>query len=543
MIIRSVTGTIARSPDPLMSPPRKFHIPPGHDAKRWIRELTDRYSVQEGRIRHEKISFYDTFDWRLFHRSLVLYASGKKLYLRKLFDAATLHSAIVASPPVFAGDLPDGDLKKRLASIVNVRALGKLADMYSRKMTYRISSRGKKPVARLVHEEYRLSRDKDTPALAAYLWWKPGKDSSRSSRSLEKRLEEAGFAEIKKEDIYVMVLKAAGKKPGDYSSKVTISLSSDMRSDEAMKTILRFLLRVIRINEPHIEKDLDTEFLHDFRVAIRRTRSALRRMKKVFPLDITARFRKDLSHVGKITNELRDLDVYLLNEEQYKAMLPESLRSDIDPLFDHLREKRSRAFQEVIQNMVSNDYSNILNSWEAFLNKSHRILPVAPDADIPVRDLARKKIYRKYRLIVKEGNMILGEIKDEMLHDLRIHCKELRYLLEFFESIFPRRKILVFVKQLKKLQDMLGAFNDFGVQEKYLAEVARELSATGQQTERTVAAIGMLVELMDREKQKVKEAFSNTFMEYASLSNQRAFREMFAFKECAPIDNSEGDSL
>jgi hypothetical protein len=44
-----------------MLPPRKFPIPPGHDAKRWIGELTDRYSVQEGRIRVEKISFYDTF--------------------------------------------------------------------------------------------------------------------------------------------------------------------------------------------------------------------------------------------------------------------------------------------------------------------------------------------------------------------------------------------------------------------------------------------------------------------------------------------------
>jgi CHAD domain-containing protein len=513
-----------------MLPPRKFHIPPGHDAKRWIGELTDRYSVQEGRIRVEKISFYDTFDWRLFHRSLVLYSYGNKLFLRKLFDTGILHSAIVASPPVFHSDLPDSDLKKRLAQIVNARALGKLADIYSRKTPYRILRRGKKPVARLVHEEIRLSRGKDMPALAAYLWWKPEKESSRSSRNLGKRLEGAGFTPIGKEDIYVKALKAAGKKPGDYSSKVTIPLRSDMRSDEAAKTILRFLLRVIRINEPHIWRDLDTEFLHDFRVAIRRTRSALRRMKKVFPLEITARFRKDLSYVGKITNELRDLDVYLLNEEQYKAMLPVSQRADIDPLFDHLREKRSKAFQDVIRNLASDKYSNILERWEVFLKEIHQESPDAPDADIPVRDLARKKIYRKYRRIVKEGNLILENTEDEMLHALRIHCKELRYLLEFFSSLFPRKKINVFVKQLKKLQDMLGAFNDIGVQEQYLAEVAWELRATGQQTERTVAAIGVLIEMLDREKQKVRDAFSKTFTEYASPSNQRAFQALFTSK-------------
>jgi len=526
-----------------MLPPRKFHIPPGHDAKRWIRELTDRYSVQEGRIRVEKSSFYDTFDWRLFHRSLVLYVSGNKLFLRKLFATAILHSVNLASPPVFTGDLPDSELKNRLEPVVKVRALGKLADIYSRKTPYRILSRGKKPVARLVHEEIRLSRDKDTPVLAAYLWWKPGKESSKSSRNLEKRLEEAGFTATGKEDIYVKALKAAGKKPGDYSSKVKIPLSPDMRSDEAAKIIMRFLLRVIRINEAHIGKDLDTEFLHDFRVAIRRTRSALGQMKKVFPSEITARFRKDLSYVGKISNELRDLDVYLLNEGGYKAMLPESLRADIDPLFAHLREKRFKAFHDVIRNLESGKYGITLGEWDAFLNEPHQASSGASDADIPIRDLARKKIYRKYRRIVKDGNLILANTKDEMLHALRIHCKELRYLLEFFTNLFPRKKINVFVGQLKKLQDMLGAFNDFGVQEQYLKEVAGEMRATGQQSEKAVAAICVLIELLDGEKQKVKDAFSKTFTEYASPANRKAFQEMFTFKESASIDSNDGRIL
>ena len=513
-----------------MLPPRKFQIPPGHDAKRWIRELADRYSVQEGRIREEKSSFYDTFDWRLFHRSLVLYSCGNKLLLRKLFDGAVLHSVNLVSPPVLIGDLPDSELKNRLAPIVKVRALGTLADIYSRKTPYRILSRGKKPVARLVHEEIRLTRDKDMPALAACLWWKPGKDSSRSSRNLEKRLEEAGFTAIGKEDIYVKALKAAGKKPGDYSSKVKIPLSPDMRSDEAAKTILRFLLRVIRINETQLGSDLDTEFLHDFRVAIRRTRSALGQMKKVFPSEITARFRKDLSYVGKISNELRDLDVYLLDEEHYKAMLPESLRADIDPLFAHLREKRSKAFQDVIRNLESDKYRLILDEWDAFINELHQVSSNAPEADISIRDLARKKIYRIYRRIVKDGSLILENTKDEMLHALRIHCKELRYLLEFFESLFSRKEIQVFVRQLKKLQDMLGAFNDFSVQEQYLLNVAEELHATGQQSEKTLAVIGILIDSLDREKQKVKDAFSKTFTEYASPANRKAFQELFTSK-------------
>ena len=42
-------------------------------------------------------------------------------------------------------------------------------------------------------------------------------------------------------------------------------------------------LQTLRINEDGVRKDLDSEFLHDFRVAVRRTRSALSQIKGVFP--------------------------------------------------------------------------------------------------------------------------------------------------------------------------------------------------------------------------------------------------------------------
>ena len=111
-----------------------------------------------------------------------------------------------------------------------------------------------------------------------------------------------------------------------------------MHSDEATKIILRSLFLVIKTNEVYISKDLDTEFLHDYRVAIRRTRSALGQIKNVFPKETTSRFKKDFSFLGKLSNQLRDLDVYLLKKDAYKAMLPSILRDDIDPLFDYLTQ-------------------------------------------------------------------------------------------------------------------------------------------------------------------------------------------------------------
>jgi CHAD domain-containing protein len=508
----------------------KFKLPDGHNEKQFFGKLTDQYALIKEPTVTERFTFCDTFDWRLFNKSLVLYASGNRLFLRKLAEDKILYSAEISSLPVFIWDFSDGELKKKLAPIIKMRALLQLIELDSRSTPYRILNRDEKTVVRLAYEEIRPSRYNDAPALATHLWLKPVKGYPKYSRKLAKRFEEAGFTIIKEEDIYFKALELANKKPGSYSAKVNIQLDPDMRSDEATQVILRFLLHVIRINETNIEKDIDTEFLHDFRVAIRRTRSALGQIQYVFPAKTTDRFKKDFAFVGKLSNELRDLDVYLLNENTYKAMLPPVLRDDIDPLFDHLRKKRSKALQKVISGLKSKKYEKILKNWETFLNQPRQDDGAAPNAELPIVDLACKRIYKKYRSVVKAGNLILVHDEDEMLHVLRIHCKKLRYLMEFFSSLFPRKKINVLIGQLKKLQDNLGDFNDLCVQEEYLLNITKELPATHRLLKKTLVAIGSLVGTLGRERQMVKDAFAETFTDFAAPANKELFKELFASK-------------
>ena len=178
-------------------------------------------------------------------------------------------------PRFFLWNFPDGELKEQLASIIEMRALLQLVEVHSRSTPYRILNQDEKTVVTFTCEEIRLSPDNKTSALPTYLWLKPVKGYSKHFRSLDIHLRKAGLKAGNKEDIYFDVLKMIDKIPGKYSTKLNIQVDPDMRSDEAAKIILRFLLHIIRINEVNIEKDLDTEFLHDFRVAFRRTRSAL----------------------------------------------------------------------------------------------------------------------------------------------------------------------------------------------------------------------------------------------------------------------------
>ncbi len=508
----------------------KFKLPDGHNEKQFFGKLADRYALIREPAVTERFTICDTFDWRLFNKSLVLYASGNRLFLRKLAEDEILYSAEIPSFPVFIRDFPDSELRRQLTPIIKMRALLMLVDVQSRSVPYRILNPDGKTVARLAFEEFRPWRRKNKLAVVSHLWLKPVKGYPKYSRTLVRLFQEAGLKISKREDVFLRALEVVDKKPGDYSTKVNIQLDPNMCSDKATKAILRFLLQVMRINEANIEKDLDTEFLHDFRVAVRRTRSALGQIKSVFPIKITDRFKKDFALVGELSNELRDLDVYLLNEDKYKAMLPPILRNDIDPLFDHLRKKRSKALQKVIRGLKAKKYAKLLQDWEAFLNKPQRDSVTASNAKLPVIDLSRRRIYKKYRNVVKVGGQILGNTEDEMLHVLRIHCKKLRYLMEFFSGLFPRKKINVLIAQLKKLQDNLGDFNDLCIQEEYLLNIIKELPATQRQLKKTLVAIGSLVGTLGRERQMVKDAFAETFTDFSSSGNNELFQELFASK-------------
>ena len=509
----------------------KFNLPDGHDEKQIMRQLAKTYTLRKEPSVAERLTIYDTFDWRLFNKSLILYSTARKLFLRKLTKSEILHGVEFSKVPVFIQNFPDGELKAKLTPIIKMRALIPLAQYHSRITLYRVLNPDEKTVARLVFEEFRPSRNKRRPALAVHLSLRPVKGYPKHARNLAKSLHEAGLTICTEKEFTLNALAAAGKKPGSYSAKVHMQLDPDMRSDQASKIILGFLLNVMRINEAIFEKDLDTEVLHDFRVAIRRTRSALAQIKNVFPARTTDRFKKNFAYVGKLSNALRDLDVYLLNQDEYKEMLPVVLRDDIDPLFDLLRKKRAKAFQQVLRGLKSKKYAKIMKDWEAFLNKPPPDSATAPNAELPVIELARRRIYKKFRAIVKTGTKILANTEDEMLHVLRIECKKLRYLLEFFAGLFPRKKVKALIGQLKNLQDNLGDFNDLCVQQEYLLNITAELPAGQRQVKNTLVAIGSLIETLDHKKQSVKDAFATTFTKFAAPENQALYRKLFGSRK------------
>ncbi len=509
--------------------------------------VADDYALKAEEQIDSAVTLYDTFDWRLYNKDLVLCRIGDELVVRRLSTGSCLESLTIAAPPGFVSELVDGPLKRRLASITGERRLLQVGAATIQTAPYRVLNADGKTVARLLDTQVRA----DTFDIAGYsaLSTLPGAGAALVDslvelaavrgyagqfRRLARKLGEAGLTACQWQDTFERILAAAGatglRQPGKYSAKPDYQLKPGSRADEAIKAILRHTLAVMRENEDGIKADWDAEFLHDYRTAVRRTRSALSQVPGVFPPEITERWKEAFGLLGEHSNRLRDLDVYLLSEPDYRAMLPDAMADHIAPLFNYLRVQRRQALQEVIADLNSMPYAAMIEAWAAFLAEPVPDAPSAPNATLPIDEVARRRIDKRYRKVIKDGNEILDHTQDELLHALRIDCKKLRYLMEFFASLFPKKEIDKLIGQLRVLQDDLGIFNDLSVQQAYLLHIAEVLPANDAQSKKGLVAIGFLVDRLAREQQEMKPELAGIFAEFAAAPNRALFRQLFRTK-------------
>lgn len=489
--------------------------------------VTDDYALKVEGLVDGVVTFYDTFDWRLFNKSLALCHTGDELIVLRLPAGVELVTLACGSPPTFARQLGDGRLRHRVALIAGDRRLFRVGEASIQTLPYRVLDANDKTVARLLSVEVRAARGSRVDLRDAYISLVAVRGYGGHFRRLAKRLTEAGLVAGHWQQTFERIVAVAGKRPAAYSARPDYQLQPGMRSDAAMKEILRRTLAVLRANEEGIKADWDAEFLHDYRTAVRRTRSALSQIPGVCAPEATERYKEAFAQLGERTNQLRDLDVYLLAEPHYRAMLPNAMRDHIAPLFDYLQSQRRQTLREVVDYLDSAPYAALMEAWQAFLHEPVSDVTAAPNAALAIDELARRRSARQYRRVIKDGNRILDSDEDELIHQLRIDCKKLRYLLEFFSSLFPAKEINRLIRQLRILQDKLGVFNDLSVQQDYLLRVAEVFPADDAQGKMALVAIGFLVEKLAGEQQAMKPGLAQVFSEFAAAPNRALFRQLF----------------
>ncbi len=270
-------------------------------------------------------------------------------------------------------------------------------------------------------------------------------------------------------DTVHQALERAGYTPGDYTSKLQVRLDPASSALDAVVAVLSTLLLTMDRNEPGTRADTDSEFLHDYRVAVRRSRSVLGMAKGVVPDAFLSQLRAEFKWLGDITTPTRDFDVYRLTYPDFEASLPEAIQPDLHPLRDYLDTHQRLAQAELVRNLDSPRYQALLARYRAWLARPGDEVgaadpAVVPDATLDARTFAAARTWRAYRRLVKDGRRITDATPPPEVHQLRKDAKKLRYALECFGSLFPGDEVAPLVKELKGVQDVLGDFQDAEVQ-------------------------------------------------------------------------------
>lgn len=507
--------------------------------KKTLFHIANRLAKDEPTSAVVRYAYYDTFDWRLYraNSTMVVISDTQDTVIQwqTLDDGAIRASSAIDQIPHFAEDFPAGTMRDQLKPLLELRALLPIAQLHSYPTTLSVLNDDEKTVAHLVCTEYRLldQQTQEEQRLAYTIQILPLKGYAKAATRLHRQLTDDFGLRPMTEHLLLKALTLLQRQPGDYSSKFAMQLVPTVRSDTTTKAILLHLLETMERNEGGLRANIDSEFLHDFRVAVRRTRSALTQIKGVLPESVVQHYREEFRWLGQSTGSLRDLDVYLLRFDDYCNELPAELRADLAPFRDFLTAHQLQAHSTSVQLLDSKRYSDLIKTWRMFLEfpasttVNDATLPIPPHAATPIAEVANARIWRVYRRVLKEGAAITPETPAAALHELRITCKKLRYLMEFFQSLYPPRAIKRLIDVLKVLQNNLGDFQDFEVQIINLREFAQQMMDEGKTPAVTLMAMGILVEHLTERQLAARLEFADRFHQFAKLKNRTRFKKLF----------------
>jgi CHAD domain-containing protein len=515
-------------------------------ARRVAAALEPRFTVLQETPRRARQVWLDTFDWRLHAAGLVLrQVSGTRSGDLVLTTSAgeALASQPLATPvppgiangsgaaaphwPALLGVIPAGPLRERLDPVVQIRALLPVAQAAGTLTQLRVLDGERKTVARITVEAAALAGPGRT-ALPPRLRLTPVRGYQSDTDRAARLLHEAGGFTPDPGPVFADVLTAAGRRPGDYTDQVDIGLTADMPARAALAAILLRLAAIIEANVGYVLRDVDTEFLHDLRVAVRRTRSALKLAGDVLPDGLAERFGPEFSWLGDLTTPVRDLDVYLTGFDEIAAGLHAAAPGDLELFRAHLAKRRIAERRKLLRGLRSDRFATLMTDWQAALEpatRPRRKRPAGPAA-LDVASLAADRISRAHRRVLKRGEMIAACADPagppaEAMHALRKRGKELRYLLEFFATLYDPADHRRVVKDLKGLQDCLGAFQDAEVQRKEMREFAAQMlaqpanEAQAEELAATLLAMGELTARLHGQQERAQAEVAGRFAQFA----------------------------
>jgi CHAD domain-containing protein len=267
-------------------------------------------------------------------------------------------------------------------------------------------------------------------------------------------------------------------------------LQPDLPMAEAGRRVLQRHLEHLLARQYGLPYAADLEYVHEMRVASRRLRAAIRVFRRSFRGRLKAQAKR-LKELGDLLGQARDCDVFLDFLRVYNKKYPKSARW-LKGLVRAEKDRRRESYRRLSEALSAQSCQRFLHRFHQALcvptGGEEELIPSRKSLSKPVVLGAGKALGEGLADVLRHGRKLQALSSDEQ-HQLRIECKKLRYVAEFFVDFAPwvSEKL---VDPIVRLQDALGKGHDADLYEERLTTYFRRRAArSAKSPRRTLAAL------------------------------------------------------
>jgi phosphohistidine phosphatase len=280
--------------------------------------------------------------------------------------------------------------------------------------------------------------------------------------------------------------------PQDYSYthfQRKLKKKAKTAGDDPAKDIpqaLHHQLNRLRQLERGVILGLDDEFLHQCRIAIRRSRAIVESVQEVTGDKSLAKAVKTLKRHARATGPLRDLHVLLQDLPELSGDNSE-IRAALQIWFE--REAASR-HTKLVKRLQSKRYQDSMNHWLDLIDsrKFSKLAGTLRSKDI------RNAVGHRIKCFNKLTAELMHTSPDEDIHQLRKQLKRIRYLMDLDARTWKSE-----LKTLKARQELYGQFQDLHVQIELLEQFRKAAP------EVLPAALNGIIETLETRKAEARK--------------------------------------
>lgn len=260
----------------------------------------------------------------------------------------------------------------------------------------------------------------------------------------------------------------------------TLLLSAKLTAEQGLQRIVDNCLAQIQGNQAGVELGSDPESVHQMRVGLRRLRSALGLFAQAAPCP--AALLAELAWLTNVLGAARDWEV-LAGSTLFSVANAGPEQNELTQLQQAAQAQARKNRQQAAQAVASVRYARLLlalGGWASGARWRDLPAPAGQQAwQEPLARFAARMLAQCHAKLQQRGQQLRGKAAqalskkaDRVRHRLRIAAKKVRYATEFFQSLYPARRVRPYVDALTGLQDALGALNDVAVAAGLLRQLA-----------------------------------------------------------------------